>query len=132
MNEDTQNFVLAWIEKANNDLIVVNKLTEFEIVAGSAVCFHAQQIVEKMLKAYLVGKGKEIRKTHSIEYLLEICSEIDTDFSNINPKNLSDFAVDIRYPGDFYQPGDSEVLEYKQMAIEIKNMVETKLNIQTL
>ena len=38
MNEDTQNFVLAWIEKANNDLIVVNKLTEFEIVAGSAVC----------------------------------------------------------------------------------------------
>ncbi len=70
MNKETKQFIKDWITKANEDLLVINKLTEYEVIAASSVCFHCQQLVEKILKAYLIANGKEIRKTHNIEFLL--------------------------------------------------------------
>lgn len=116
------------VNKANEDLLVVDKLTEFEIIATSSVCFHCQQAVEKFLKAFLIANGVDIKKTHNIEYLLSECSEIDNDFSNIDPKELSDFGVDVRYPGDMFIPDESETLEYKKLAFDMKDLVESKLN----
>jgi HEPN domain-containing protein len=92
--------------KAGEDLLVIEKLTQFEIVAPSAVCFHCQLVVEKYLKAYLIANGAEIRKTHNIEYLLAACEEIDPDFGSIDPKDLNDYSVDIRYAGDLYSLSD--------------------------
>jgi hypothetical protein len=40
MNNETKTYVKQWILKANEDLPVVDKLTEFEIIATSSVCFH--------------------------------------------------------------------------------------------
>jgi HEPN domain-containing protein len=127
MNEETQNYIRQWISKANDDLIVIDKLTEFEIIAPSAICFHCQQVVEKYLKAFLIANGVEIRKTHNIEFLLVECEEIDSDFSSIDPKDLNDFGVDIRYPGDLYIPSDEETLDHKQIALDVKELVEQKL-----
>lgn len=127
MNEETKNYITQWILKAGDDLVVIDKLTQFEVIATSAVCFHCQQVVEKYLKAFLIANGVEIRKTHNIEFLLAECEEFDTDFSSIDPKDLNDFGVDIRYPGDFYSPSIDETLEHKQIALDIKEMVEHKL-----
>ena len=57
MNKDTEDFIKQWLIKANEDLLVVEKLTEDEIIAPSSVCFHCQQSVEKILKAYLIAHG---------------------------------------------------------------------------
>lgn len=127
MNEETKQYIRRWIAKAADDLIVIEKLTQFEVVATSAVCFHCQQVVEKYLKAYLIASGVEIRKTHNIEFLLAECEEFDTDFGLIDPKDLNDFGVDVRYPGDIYSPSIEETLEHKQIALEVKELVERKL-----
>jgi HEPN domain-containing protein len=127
MNEETKNYIRLWIAKAADDLIVIDKLTQFEIVATSAVCFHCQQVVEKYLKAFLIAQGVEIRKTHNIEFLLAECEEFDAEFSSIDPKDLNDFGVDIRYPGDIYSPTAKETLAHKQVALEVKELVERKL-----
>ena len=129
MNEETKNYVRQWIAKAGDDLIVIDKLTQFEVIATSAVCFHCQQVVEKYLKAFLIANGVEIRKTHNIEFLLAECEEFDSDFSLIDPKDLNDFGVDIRYPGDIYSPTIEETLEHKQIALEVKELVEQKLKL---
>ncbi len=104
MKQATKDFIKQWLLKANEDLLVVQKLTESEIVATSSICFHCQQALEKFLKAFLIANNIEIKRTHNIEYLLVECSEIDKEFANIDPKELSDFGVDVRYPGDFYIP----------------------------
>ncbi len=127
MNEDTRRYIQDWLIKAEEDLLVINKLTEDEIIANSAVCFHCQQLVEKVLKAYLIANGKEIRKTHNIEYLLSECAEFDESFNNIEPKNLSDFGVEVRYPGDMYIPSNSEAIEYKKLAIEVKEHTVSRI-----
>ncbi len=127
MKKATIDFIKQWLLKANEDLLVVNKLTEIEIVATSSVCFHCQQAVEKFLKAYLIANGIDIKKTHNIEFLLSECSDLDKDFIGIDPKELSDFGVDARYPGDLYIPEEWETLEYKKLAFEIKELVENKV-----
>ncbi len=106
MNDATKNFIKQWLEKANEDLFVVERLIEYEIVATSSVCFHCQQAVEKFLKAFLIANGIDIKKTHNIEFLLSECSDIDKDFSGIEPK---------------------ETIEYKNLAFEIKDFVEYKI-----
>ena len=100
MNNSTEEFVKQWLLKANEDLLVVDKLTEYEIIATSSVCFHCQQAVEKFLKAFLIAHDIEIKRTHNIEFLLSECADIDSDFTYIDPKELRDFGVDARYPGD--------------------------------
>ena len=127
MNQETKDYIKLWILKAADDLIVIDKLTQFEVIATSAVCFHCQQVVEKYLKAFLIAHGVEIRKTHNIEFLLTQCEEFDPDFSLIDPKDLNDFGVDIRYPGDIYSPSIEETLEHKQIALDVKELVEQKL-----
>lgn len=127
MNNETKDYIRQWIAKAGDDLIVIEKLTQFEVVATSAVCFHCQQVVEKYLKAFLIAHGVEIRKTHNIEFLLTECEEFDPDFSLIDPKDLNDFGVDIRYPGDIYSPSVEETLEHKQIAMDVKELVVQKL-----
>ena len=89
MNQATIDFIKQWLLKANEDLLVVNKLTEFEIVATSSVCFHCQQAVEKFLKAFLIANGVDIKKTHNIEFLLSECSDIDIDFDKIDPFGIN-------------------------------------------
>ena len=127
MNKNTKEYIKQWILKANEDILVVEKLTESGIFAASSACFHCQQAVEKFLKAFLFANGVEIRKTHNIEFLLSECVEIDSDFAAIDPKNLNDFGVDVRYPGDIYIPSDKETIEYKEIALSVKELVESKL-----
>ena len=128
MNNETKAYVNQWILKANEDLFVVDKLTEVEVIATSSACFHCQQAVEKYLKAFLISNGIEIRKTHNIEYLLSECIDLDSEFSEIDPKNLSDFGVDVRYPGDMYVPSEKETIEHKEIAFFVKKIVEEKLS----
>jgi HEPN domain-containing protein len=127
MNEENKQYIRQWIAKADDDLIVIEKLTQFEVVATSAVCFYCQQVVEKYLKAFLIANGVEIRKTHNIEFLLAECEEFDKDFSSVDPRDLNDFGVDVRYPGDIYSPSIEETLYHKQIALDIKGLVEQKL-----
>lgn len=128
MNEATKEFIKQWLQKADEDLFVVEKLTESEIIATSSVCFHCQQAVEKFLKAYLIANGTEIKKTHNIEFLLSECADFDTDFADFDPKELSDFGVDVRYPGDMYIPSQEETIEYKSLSLEIRDLVKIKID----
>ncbi len=128
MNEETKIFIKNWILKANEDWLVIERLTEGSIIAPAAICFHSQQLVEKLLKAYLIAQGKEIRKTHNIEFLISECADFDDDFNQLDPMNLSDFGVEVRCPGDMYQPSNEEAIEYSNLAKEIRVFTEKKIN----
>jgi HEPN domain-containing protein len=127
MNQSNRDYIRQWLNKADEDLLVVQKLTESNIVAPSSACFHCQQAVEKSLKAFLIAHKRDIRKTHNIEFLLSECKDIDEEFRQIDPKDLNEFSVEIRYPGDSYNPSNDEVLKYKEIAYNIKQLVEEKL-----
>ena len=124
-------YLEKWLIKAGNDLKVAEneiKLSSEDMVTD-AICFHSQQAVEKYLKAYMVFKKLDFDKTHNLEYLVERCLEKDKDFSQINVGDLSFYAVEARYPDDFYIPTEKEARECLGIARKVKEFIFRKLRI---
>lgn len=122
-------YLQRWVIKADNDL----KVAEHEINIDSeervteAICFHCQQAVKKYLKAYLICNKVNFGKTHNLEYLLEICSKYDKEFTKANVGNLSFYAVEIRYPDDFYIPTIKEAKDSVKIAKQIRKLILRKI-----
>ena len=75
---------------------------EREEPAYHTICFLCRESAEKFLKAYLISKGWELKKTHDIVELLEYCSDYDKEFDLLveDGSILNDYIADGRYPGD--------------------------------
>ncbi|RKZ26855.1 DNA-binding protein [bacterium] len=126
-----EELVQRWIKKAENDLKTARDELNTEDPATDTVCFHAQQTVEKYLKAFLIFHEKEYRKTHNIAELIELCREIDGDFEylyELKAEELTIYATDVRYPDDFYMPSKEEAHEAVKIAEKVKEFVRKKLN----
>jgi len=48
---------------------------------------------------------------------------------DIEPRNLTDYGVEIRYPGDFLEPSEQELELLIKIAITIKEMVLKKIRL---
>jgi HEPN domain-containing protein len=72
MNEKVVKLVKVWIKKAENDLKTAIDELNTENPATDTICFHAQQCIEKYLKAYLIFHQKNFPKTHNISKIIEI------------------------------------------------------------
>ena len=60
----------SWIEKATNELVAAAYLLKLGARApADVVCFHAQQVAEKHIKALLAFRGLDFPKTHDLEAL---------------------------------------------------------------
>ena len=92
-----------WIEKAENDLkTAVHTLKLGTKCPTDTVCFHAQQVVEKYLKALLTWRGIDFHKTHDIEALVALVPRaIRPHLSASEQGTLTDYATVARYPGDY-------------------------------
>jgi len=129
IDKETKN----WLIKAINDYKTAEKLinlSENEIITDT-LCFHCQQAVEKLLKAFLVYHKIGFQKVHTIEYLIKLCSTIDSEFESLyeKTKNLTDYAIDIRYPDEFYIPTIEEARNAFESATFVKEFIFKKLNI---
>ncbi|MEM3396897.1 MAG: HEPN domain-containing protein [Thermoplasmata archaeon] len=127
MNEDVKKWMLRAMEDWK--VVIHERCLPSEEIPKGAVCFHCQQFVEKLLKSYLVLKGVDFGKTHNLEYLLELCKAQDSDFENIDVGNPTFYAVNIRYPDEFYVPTLEEAEECYMIAQRVKEFIEKKLNI---
>lgn len=72
-----RDIIKRWIQKVESDLKTARILMEFEGSPTESICFHSQQAVEKLLKAYLTFTDTRVGKTHDIATLLELCVEVD-------------------------------------------------------
>ncbi len=126
----SDSYVKSWIEKALEDLRVAEhevELGEDEMVA-SAVSFHSQQAVEKLLKAFLISHNVEFSRTHDIAYLLTLCSEIEPQFSEVDPGNMNYYGVRARYPDDAAPVSPKEAIEALETAQAVKKLVLSLLS----
>lgn len=90
-----------WLLKADNDLTnAAHTLKLGTSCPTDTVCFHAQQCVEKYLKAVLVLEGIDFPKTHDLETLLSLIpAESRPDLSDDEQGRLTEYATTARYPG---------------------------------
>lgn len=123
------NNVKQWLRKAENDLISAEHELSFseEEMITDTVCFHAQQAVEKFLKAFLISNNYEFGNTHNLEYLLQLCGNFDKTILQYKLGNLTSFAVKVRYPDNYYSTDYEDAKEAFKIAKTIKEKILPKI-----
>ena len=92
-----------WIDKAEADFsTAARELKAVESPNFDAVCFHAQQCVEKLMKALLIHLGIVPPRTHDLteldRLLAPVCPQWSWSVQDL--RFLTRAAVDFRYPGE--------------------------------
>ena|SRR2546421_1725617 len=121
-----------WVNKAEGDFataqreLQVTKETNYD-----AVCFHAQQCVEKYLKARLQESGRSFGKTHDLSTLLDLILPTEATWDTLRPdlQALTVFAVTYRYPGD--SADESDAREAVECCEKVRKVVRASLGLPT-
>ena len=91
----------AWrsLRLADRDITAFDLLKDEPEVHVSIVCFHAQQAVEKSLKAVLYSRQIEFERTHDLVKLARLLGDrgMILPVSNDQLRVLNPFAVTFRY-----------------------------------
>jgi len=93
---------LEWIKKAEGDFnSCLREVRARSHPNHDSACFHAQQCVEKYLKARLQEAGLAFPKTHDLLELLKQILAAEPGWMTLNPalNQLVNYAVVFRYPG---------------------------------
>ena len=90
---------LLFLRKAEQDDFVLELLLRLPESPDEVIGFHAQQAVEKRIKAVLTAAGVPFRRTHDIAELLDIASDhgvpVPAELEEL--RWLTPFAVEFRY-----------------------------------
>jgi hypothetical protein len=87
------------MEKAAGDEIVLRRLSDDDDVPDDVLGFHAQQAVEKMLKAVLALNGVAFERTHNLMYLITLLDSagIERPTHTERLPELTPWATGFRY-----------------------------------
>jgi len=94
-----------WVQKAENDLVSAAQVLKLGAQCpADTVCYHAQQCVEKYLKALLINHELDFPKTHNIAVLVNLLPlSARPSLPLADQDRLTEYATTTRYPGD-YEP----------------------------
>jgi HEPN domain-containing protein len=123
---------LEWIEKAEGDFTSAQR--EYRARKNpnyDSACFHAQQCIEKYLKARLQESDVSFGKTHDLSILLDYVLPLEPFWEPFRPRLriLSAFAIEYRYPG---QSADREIaFEAVKICKDIRKSIRNSMGISS-
>ena len=124
-----QKLVRQWLERAEDDWRLSRRLVTDSEFYAEATAFHAQQAVEKYLKAFLTWHQVEFPKTHDIKRLLKLASECDPGMAQdlCDAADLTAYAVEYRYPGEYPPVTRAEATSAVAVADHVRDYVRCRL-----
>jgi HEPN domain-containing protein len=116
-----------WLRCARSDLALARIQRPTEVLLD-ALCFHAQQAVEKSLKAVLLSRGIHFPYTHDIARLITLVQQANILWSEEldQAADLSEYASEGRYPGSA-EPVSEE--EYRQAILTAERMLAWAVSV---
>ena len=123
-----REIVKDWMRHARSDMAIA-KMLENDEIASEIIVFHAQQAVEKALKALLIQRQIEFPRTHIIGVLLALCKEngylIEKDLEEA--ATLSRYGTASRYPGEIDSVNRTEAKLASDLANQVFDWVESQI-----
>jgi len=104
-----------WVEIVEGDFLTATREAAAKVPNFNAACFHAQQCIEKYLKALLVEHNIVFPKTHQLGFLGDLLPRAAGDLDPIGGElaRLSPYAIDVRYPR-----GGADAAEARQALVD--------------
>lgn len=138
MKRPEKEEAMRWFTHAKDEFIDADELRKrgrFYLAL-----FHFQQSVEKAIKAflYLNVKSIEVFYTHSINDLIMIAIDIDTEFNKVvSVKKLDQYYIPTRYPNGLpggipsrYYDDPKEAEDAMLLAKKAFELIEKKINLE--
>jgi uncharacterized membrane protein (Fun14 family) len=99
---DRLDLARVLLAKAADDEALVRKVSSDSDISDAIVGFHAQQAVEKQIKAVLAVRGIPFVKSRALSYLIGLIEEnqITAPSALEQADTLSPWAVEFRYEGE--------------------------------
>ena len=121
--------VRLWLLKASRDLMAAEADINYSPPLVEDALFHCQQAAEKSMKAFLTAHDSVFRRTHDLDELAIACESIDHSLVEVlgPARDLTVFAWEFRYPGDFAEPPLEEVQEYLALANRVFQTIVDRL-----
>jgi HEPN domain-containing protein len=122
----------SWLVKAQDDLRAIDALLAADEPLPGVAAYHAQQAAEKSLKAFLYWNDVAFRKTHELDELGRVVTEIDADLEDAVDAavDLTPFAWRFRYPGEPLDPSVEEIAEAAKRAAALHSAILERLPAQ--
>jgi HEPN domain-containing protein len=123
---------LEWLRSAEEDLVVIESIKNMPTATGAA-SFHAQQCVEKSLKAVIEQTVGDVPKIHDLQTLFEKTkSLISLPYEEETVDTLSTLYIESRYPGALGllphgRPTTEDVAKFLNLAKTVLRMVKDHL-----
>jgi HEPN domain-containing protein len=123
-----------WIEKAEEDLLVAeHTLTLGQRCPFATVCFHAQQCIEKYIKALLVSLTIDFPKIHDIGELIGLLPQgYGVPLEESQQEQLTEYAVVSRYPGNWEPIMQVDAEEAVALARKVRETIRAQLPQEAL
>lgn len=131
MNEkpgpEISDSVKAWLERAEEDYLLASSAIRRKIPLNYGATFHAQQCIEKYLKALLISRQVGFPRTHDLAALGYLCNQagIILPIGDDDLERLSAYAVEARYPGS--QPTLEEAKESIKIIRVMRRFIRKRL-----
>ena len=121
--------VREWVVKAEHDLTnAAHTLTLGKECPTDTVCFHAQQCVEKYIKALLVFRGTGFPRTHEIAALRALLPpKLRPRLDSKTQSRLTAYAAALRYPGAGPEIALPEARKAVAIARRVRKEVRSRL-----
>ena len=120
---------LEWAQKAERDYAAIALHQRTEDPDFDIICFHAQQCIEKYLKAWLQEANIPLLRSHDLLALLDLIVPTIPSWRVWQ----SDFLVIAPYAVEFRYPGKSATAENTQHAVhictEVRQAVRAELKL---
>ena len=123
------DIVQNWLQRAKSDLQLGKAALHTKDVLPEDASFHAQQCAEKALKALLLSLEISFPKTHAIEVLLDLLKEEGYKIPNNVDEafELSQYAVQTRYPGDWEPVTKAEAIHSLERAAFVLRWADSQI-----
>jgi HEPN domain-containing protein len=123
--------VVAWLDRADRDLLLARRALEGPLPLGEGTAYHSQQAAEKALKAYLTARQQAFPRTHDLLSLVNDCSVSDPDFARFqqSARILTPYATLFRYPGGPIEPPLADARRGLDLAAEVVAFVRQRLSL---
>jgi len=122
--------VKEWLNKAEKDFATARReLAAVDSPNYDAVCFHAQQCIEKLMKGLMIHLGVIPSKTHDLAYLNQLLAPACPEWSwpSEDLRFLTRAAVAFRYPGESADKGDAQ--KALHIAVGLREKLLALLNV---
>lgn len=102
----------TWLNYAEEDLKSAVVLLNSENIFPRNICYLCQQAVEKALKTIYIFLNLSFHKTHDLDFLLErLPLDWKTNLNLIQLSDLTEWAIEARYPGDYSPPSEKDAID---------------------